>query len=136
MVLFADDINLLIIKRVENVLQHKVNEVMKKLEYWFQKNDLMINSGKTVAMSYHTKQSRCPMRPKITYRNTDIAYKSDTKFLGICITENLKWTTHTHFKTTTKFYIIKSVQGIMGSGRIRSFYHSKFELLARYGIIF
>jgi len=27
------------------------------------------------------------MRPKITYRNTDIAYKSDTKFLGIHITE-------------------------------------------------
>jgi len=33
LVLFADDINLLIIERDENVLQHKVNEVMKKLEY-------------------------------------------------------------------------------------------------------
>jgi hypothetical protein len=30
LVLFADDINLLIIKTDENVLQHKVNEVMKK----------------------------------------------------------------------------------------------------------
>jgi hypothetical protein len=66
LVLFADDINLLIIKREENVLQHKVNEVMKKFEYWFQKNYLMINIGKTVAMSYHTKQSRFLMRPKIT----------------------------------------------------------------------
>jgi len=44
-----------IIKRDENVLQHKVNEVMKKLEFWFQKNNIMINIGKTVAMSYHTK---------------------------------------------------------------------------------
>ena len=35
----------------------------------------MINTGKTVAMSHHTKQSRFPMRPKITYRNTDIAYE-------------------------------------------------------------
>jgi hypothetical protein len=50
----------------------------------------MINIGKTVAMSYHTKQSAFPMRPKITYRNTDIAFKSDTKFLGIHIKENLK----------------------------------------------
>jgi hypothetical protein len=32
LVLFADDINLLITERDENVLQHKVNEVMKKLE--------------------------------------------------------------------------------------------------------
>jgi len=35
----------------------------------------MINTGKTVAMSYHTKQSKFPMRPNITYRNTDIAYE-------------------------------------------------------------
>jgi len=86
LVLFVD-INLLIIERDENVLWYKVNEVMKKLEYWFQKNNLMMNTGKTVAISYHTKQSKFPMRPKITYRNTDIAYKSDTKFLGIHITE-------------------------------------------------
>ena len=37
LVLFVDDTNFLIIERDENVLQHKVNEVMKKLEYWFQK---------------------------------------------------------------------------------------------------
>jgi hypothetical protein len=53
--LFADGINLLIIERDEN---EKVNEVMKKLEYWFQKNNFMINIGKTVTMSYHTKQSK------------------------------------------------------------------------------
>jgi hypothetical protein len=68
-----------IIKRDENVLQHEVNEVMKKLEFWFKKNNLMINVGKTVAMSYHTKQSRFLMIPKFTYKNTDIAYKYDNK---------------------------------------------------------
>jgi hypothetical protein len=68
-----------IIKRDEKILQHKVNEVIKKLEFWFQKNNLMIKIGKTVAMSYHTKQSRFPMIPKFTYRNTDIAYKYNTK---------------------------------------------------------
>ena len=56
LVLFADDINVLIIGRDENVLQHKVNDVMKKLEYWFKKNDLMINIGKIVSMSYHTER--------------------------------------------------------------------------------
>jgi len=54
LVLFVDDINVLVIERDENVLQYKVNDVMKMLEYWFQKNYLMINIGKTVAMSYHT----------------------------------------------------------------------------------
>jgi hypothetical protein len=50
LVLFVDDINLLIVERDESVLQHKVNDVVKKLEYWFQKNNLTINIGKTVAM--------------------------------------------------------------------------------------
>ena len=139
LVLFVDDINLLIIERDENVLQHKVNKVKKKVEYWFQKNNLMINNGKTVAMSYYTEPNRFLIRPKITYRNTDIPYKSDTKFLGNNITENLKWTTHICIlrqQLSKVYYIIKLVEGIMGLGMIRSFYHSKFESLVRYGIIF
>jgi hypothetical protein len=51
----------------------------------------MTNIGKTVAMLYRAKQSWFLMRSKIAYRNTDIAYKSDTKFIGIHITEDLKW---------------------------------------------
>jgi hypothetical protein len=77
------------------------------------------------------------VRPKITYRNTDIAYKSDTKFLGIHITEDLKCTTHIcilRLQISKACYIIKSVQGIIGSCMI-IFYHSKFESLVRHGII-
>ena len=84
----------------------------------------MINIGKTVAMSYHTEQSRFPMRPKITYRNTDIAYKPVTKFLGVHTKENLNWTTHIHIlrlQLSKVCYIVKSVQGIMGLGMIRNF---------------
>jgi len=43
-----------IVDRDEELLQHKVNDVMKKLEYWFRKIYLMINNGKTVAISYYT----------------------------------------------------------------------------------
>jgi hypothetical protein len=67
---------------------------MKKLEYWFQKNNLITNSETTLAMSFHTKQSRFPIRPKITFRNMDIAYKSESNVLGILITKNLKWIAH------------------------------------------
>jgi hypothetical protein len=82
LVLFADDINLLIIHRDEKELQHKVNEVMKKLVYWFQNNNLMINSEKTIATSYRIMQNKFPVRPKITYKSKEIAYKLNIKFLG------------------------------------------------------
>ena len=76
---------------------------------------------------------------KITYRNTGVAYKPDTKFLGVHIIKSLKWTTHIsmlRLQLSRMCYIIKSVQGIKGLGMIRYFYHSKYELLVRYGVIF
>jgi len=138
-VLFAEDISLLIIERDSNVLQHKVNEVMKKLEYWFQNNNLMINIEKTIAMSYHTTQNKFPMRPKISFKNKDIFYKLNTNFLGIYIAENLKWATHINtlsLQLCKVRYIIKYVEGLLGSGLKRSLHQSKFESLVRYGIIF
>jgi hypothetical protein len=83
LVLFADNINLLIIERDETVLQYKVNKVMQELKYWLLKNNLMINIGKTAAMSCHTKQTTFLMRPKITCRNTDIAGKLSVAKFGI-----------------------------------------------------
>jgi hypothetical protein len=58
---------------------------MGELEIWFYENDLMINTGKTIVMSFHTKQKRYTLRPQVTFKNMEIAYKSELKFLGIYI---------------------------------------------------
>jgi hypothetical protein len=138
-VLFADDINLLLTGRDGKELQLKVNEAIKKLENWFQENNLKINIEKTIAMSYHTVQNRSLVRPEIIYESKRVDYKSNTKFLGIYIEETLKWTIHLNTlrqQLCKVCYLIQLAQGIMGSGMIKSLYHSKFESLARYGIIF
>jgi hypothetical protein len=51
-VLFADDINILVIDKNINTLQEKINRVMIQLESWFSKNNLVINTDKTKAMSF------------------------------------------------------------------------------------
>jgi hypothetical protein len=79
--LFVDDTNLLIIQRDESVLHHKVNEVTKTLEYWFQKNNLMINVGKAVAISFHTKHNGCPIIRKITFSNVIMLTNQNQNFL-------------------------------------------------------
>jgi len=110
-----------------------------KLEYWFQNNNLMINIEKTIAMSYRTTQNKFLMRPKISYKNTDISYKLNTKILGIYIAENLKWTTHINtlrLQFCKMRYIIKSVEELLRSGLKRCLHQSKFELLVRNGMIF
>jgi hypothetical protein len=50
MVLFADGTFLLITGKDELDLQHKIINVMKELEIWFQKNNLIINTDKAIAV--------------------------------------------------------------------------------------
>jgi hypothetical protein len=46
-VLFADDINILVIYKNINTLREKINRVMIQLESWFSKNNLVIHTDKT-----------------------------------------------------------------------------------------
>jgi hypothetical protein len=45
-------------------------------------------------MSFHLKQWREPLRPQIVFKNIEIGYQSELSFLGICMTETLKWNAH------------------------------------------
>jgi hypothetical protein len=55
LVMFADDINVLIADSDVCALQRKTDRVMAELEIWFNRNDLIINVGKTGVMSFHNR---------------------------------------------------------------------------------
>jgi hypothetical protein len=63
-------------------LQAKLSSVMKQLEAWFLNNDLIVNTTKTVTMSFHLCQSKPPCKPNIL-QNSEITYVSEVKFLGM-----------------------------------------------------
>jgi hypothetical protein len=50
MVLFAADINILVIGKDKEVVEQKINIMLKQLETWFKVNNLIINIKKTSAM--------------------------------------------------------------------------------------
>jgi hypothetical protein len=87
LVLYVDDTNILVSDDKEN-LQAQLSSVMKQLEAWFLKNDLTVNTTKTVAMSFHFCQSKPPYKPNILLQNTEITYMPEVKFLVMYITEN------------------------------------------------
>jgi hypothetical protein len=137
--LFADDTNLLTAGKDECFLQQKLTKVMHDVETWFEKNNLIINTQKTIAMSFHSKQMRLPLSPKVIFKNLVIVYKLELRFLGLCIMENLKWDTHTRAlssKLCEVVYIIKSLKETISSYMIKSIYHSKFHSCLKHGIIF
>jgi hypothetical protein len=91
LVIYADDENILVADNDKENLQAILSSVMKQLEAWFLYNDLIVNTTKTAAMSFHPCQSIPPYKPNILLQNTKIIYMSEVKFLGTYIAENLSW---------------------------------------------
>jgi hypothetical protein len=74
LILYADDMNVLVVDRNEEALQTKLSSVMKQLDNWFFKTYLFINTTKTAAMSFHLCCSKPPFKPCILLRNTEVDY--------------------------------------------------------------
>jgi hypothetical protein len=89
-------------------------------------------------MSFHLKQLRVPLRLKIVFKNTEIAYQSELRLLRINMIENLKWCAHARFlkaKLCKVVYMVKTLKEIMSPYMTRNIYFSNFESCLRYGII-
>jgi hypothetical protein len=56
MVLYADDINILVADKDVNMLNDIITHLMKCLEIWFNKNELILNTRKCCALSFHSRQ--------------------------------------------------------------------------------
>jgi hypothetical protein len=138
-VLYADDTNILVVDKEEVALQHKITEVMRQLEIWMSKNELIINIEKTYAISFHPYQKSHPIKPHITFKNNGIAYSSELKFLGLNITETLTWQAQIHSLCTIlsrSYYMIKSLKNVTSTLMIWNTYFAYFESRIRYGIMF
>jgi hypothetical protein len=53
-------------------------------------NGLLINTEKTTAMLFHTRQIKSFLNPKIIFEGMDIKCKYET-FLGLYLIEDIKW---------------------------------------------
>ena len=80
-----------------DAVQAWLNRVIKQLETWFSNNSLIINTDKTKAMLFHLNKTCNLVMPQIVFKNAGISYTSEVKFLGINISNKLKWNTHIQF---------------------------------------
>lgn len=97
----------------------------------------MINTEKTIAISFHTKKSRNSLKPQVTFNNMDIVCKQELKFLGMYVTENLKCYVQVRslcLKLSNVCEITKSLKEVMSPHVTRSVYYEDFCALLRYGV--
>ena len=139
LVMFADDINVLISDSDERSLQTKIGRVVAEFETWFNRNDLIINARKTGVMLFHNRQTHFLVKPLITFNKMTVDYTAEIKFLGIQITDTLKWHSHIQslaHKLCKVAFMIKSLKELLSPNLIRNIYFTKFHSLLRFGIFF
>jgi hypothetical protein len=112
-VLFADDTSILITESNTLLLSEKIQNVRNQLENWFYENRLIINTEKSKVILFWRSRSIPSFRPLFCINNREVVRSVDVKFLGIFITEDLTWTTHTQYvcqKLSKIIYLIKSLR--------------------------
>jgi uncharacterized protein YqgQ len=138
LVMFAHDINVLILDSDVRSLQMKIDSVVTELETWFNRNDLIINTGNTGVMLFHKRQTHFPVKPLVTFNKMTMDYTVEMKCLGSQITDTLKWHSHIHLlasKLSKVAFMIKSLKEILNPNLIRNIYFTKFHSLLRFGIL-
>jgi hypothetical protein len=136
-ILFADDTNILVSDENSTNLQHKLDNVMTELQTWFTLNSLVVNIEKTVAMSFHTKQNKKPLIPQVIFEGRVIPYNDETKFLGVYINKNMKWSNHIKHlssKQNKSYYMISSLKNVTSPYYLRTMYFACFHAHLRYGL--
>jgi len=93
---------------------------------------------KLIQLSFWAKHRlKPPSKPRIVIKNTEIAYKTEVKFLGMHITENLNWQTHIYHlcrSLSKDYYRIKSLKNTLSNQMLWNTYFAYFQLRLRYGI--
>jgi hypothetical protein len=89
--------------------------ILMTISSWFSKNNLVIDTDTTKAMFFKLNISCCMSEPVITFKNMKIMYTSQFSFLGVNITNNLKWSAHIQtlcLKLNKVCCIIKSLKDV------------------------
>jgi hypothetical protein len=136
--MFADDISMLISDGDTRELQIKIDIVVTELETLLNRNDLVINTGKTGFISFHNGQPHFLVKPLVTFNQTAVAYTSKTNFLGIQIRDTLKWHPYIQLlanKLSKVAFMIKSLKENLSLYFIQNVYFAKFHSLLWFSIL-
>lgn len=139
MTLFADDST--VIFTAEKMESHSyeidINLNLNKIITWLNNNNLNVNLDKTYAMSF--KQRINQDKLNIKYADKTIEETKHTKFLGLYIDENMKWSKHIEhiIKKLNQFqYALHNLGKIASRETVLTAYHAYVSSTLRYGIMF
>ena len=107
-----------------------MNSKLNILADWFRANKLSLNVNKTVYMIFdnNKKPPNIPLQLRIGPEN--ITRVNCTKFLGLHIDQNLKWTEHTKHvknKLSSSLYAMRAAKNLLSEEQLKTIYTSMFH---------
>jgi len=112
-----DDTNIQIEATNANILNEKIKEVMQQLSSWFYLNKPVINTDKTITVSCRAWQNKSNLKPEIIFQDMNIKYTNETKFLGLYLTEDVKWDVHVKHACiilNKNYYVMQLLKNVTG----------------------
>ena len=91
--MYADDTTLFCDFDNVNVTEETINYELVKLTEWLACNQLSLNVNKTKFMFFHSVRKNVNY-PTLSINGINIERIADFNFLGIQLSENLKWSKH------------------------------------------
>ena len=135
-ILFADESTIYKSHRNLKYLNWCIEDDMERLIKWFHTNKLTLNIEKTVCLLFQKQGQKRTIQIKVG--NTIIQNIAETKFLGIWLDEDLKWTAQIQkliLKLTRNTNLLKYNQNLMPTQTKKLIYHSHISSHIQYGLI-
>lgn len=93
-IMYADDANIILTGDNITEISEKLSVLGNELEKWVESNGLALNLKKTKYMIFSRQRTEVRLTSPFSISNVEIEQKSEARFLGVIVDENLTWTTH------------------------------------------
>ena len=131
-IMFADDTNLFLTGKSLDTLEEQMNEELQIISEWFKANLLSLNITKTSYMIFGNNKFR---DLNLMIEHSSILRQFETKFLGVILAANLKWSKHIEIvlnKISKSIGILSKVRYLVPSNLTRMLYLSLVEPYLNY----
>lgn len=137
---FADDTVVLAFDKLWSEVERKLNSSLETISTWLACNKLVLNTDKTVFMTFGNYCNSVPGENEIIVKvkNKIIERVEVCRYLGIYIDYRLTWKAHIEYIISKSKYLIflfYKLSQIMNTETMRIIYYALFHSLATYGII-
>lgn len=127
--MFADDTNIFATGYCPILVANDVNANLENINQWFSANLLSLNLNKTSYMIFSRKKYSFD-NVTITLNGVALTRVREAKFLGIILTEDLRWKKQVDMvvqKTSKVLGILYRVSHILDKDRLKLLYCTLFE---------